>query len=255
MSKVLLQIGISLVGDFIGTLPTIVAMKQKCDAEGKEFWCRPHIEIGHIFDMLPKRYDVRRCADSADMTQFDEFIDLDLHKTAHHSSAMRWYMSRGYLWNAGLPTPDTDPVPEVELFPSSNPKLNRVFDFGLAPFARSLPGHERWPQERWQELVNRNPEKQFALYGAGGVDDEHYVTGSNVTAITGYSLREVAYSMSRLRHSMISVSTGLCHVSFAVGKRLVLISNQGTFSSPPTAIRVADKNSPTRLRSKRCKLA
>lgn len=223
-----------LIGDTVGTLKIIAEAAEKSLKKSEPFFVGCHREAWPIIQMLPKRLMIRNFDDAAEGS-CGKVYALDLNDAFHFSNRKPCYMSQAYYNAVGWPIPFSPELPDLELdeYVIGDGAHG---DIGLAPFARSLPDHQKWPRERWQELVDSYPGFQFVLYGAKERgDDPQFVTGPNVKAFFDHPLKELARSIRDLRRALVSVSTGPSHIAFAVHTPTVLLIDQGPFAKAPHA--------------------
>jgi ADP-heptose:LPS heptosyltransferase len=223
-----------LIGDTVGTLKIVAEMAEKCLKKPEPFFVGCHREAWPIIQLLPKRLKIRNIDDAGEGT-CGKVYALDLTEAFGYSTKKPCYMSQAYYSTIGWPVPFTPDLPELEL----GDETAVQYDIGLAPFARSLPDHQKWPRERWQALVDAYPEKRFVLYGAAARgDDPEFVTGKNVWPLFDYPLDHVARSIRDLEVCLVSVSTGPSHISFATKTPCVLLIDQGPFAKAPHAVAI-----------------
>ena len=204
---------VGLIGDFIGTIPAMVALAKAHG--GLRVIIRP--EIAELFGMIPKRHGIVRAeaGEAADLS-------LDLSAAFAHAAPRGLHMTQAHFHFLGLPVPiDTVPRPELEFPEMKMPAL----DYLLSPFSRSLPPEQLWPRERWVELVRALPDKRFGLIGADS--DEFFIQENNCEPMVGLDFYVLANLMRQTRHSLLSVVTGTSHLAHALGVNNMVFFNQG----------------------------
>lgn len=229
-----------LIGDTFGTLPLIKEIALEAQAKREECFVGCHREAWPIIQLLPKKYQVRNIDDAGEGIGGKAYV-VDLQAAFHFTEKKQVYMTQAYYHTVGRPIPYLPERPELELDESLVECHASVADFGLAPFARSLPPNQRWPKERWQDFVEAFPNRQFLLYGSSHRgDDINLVSGPNVKPYFDHSIEELCLSIRGLRNGLISVSTGPSHIAYAVGTRNYLMINQGAFAKNPDAVSIED---------------
>lgn len=226
-----------LIGDSVGALKIIAEAAEKALKRNEPFFVGCHREAWPIIQLLPKRLKIRNVDDMGEGS-CGKVYALDLTEAFAYSNKKPCYMSQAYYATIGWPVPFTPDLPELELDPYVIGD-GAHGDIGLAPFARSLPDHQKWPRERWQALVDAYPDRTFVLYGATERgDDPEFVTGLNVNTFFDNPLAEVARSIRDLKQCLVSVSTGPSHIAYAVHTPTVLLIDQGPFAKAPHALAI-----------------
>jgi hypothetical protein len=206
-----------LIGDFIGTIPAMQAL-------GADVIIRE--SMVHLFNMtgLKRAY-------------INEDLSFDLHAAFELASRENLHMIQANFAYADLPVPQDIPKPILKINPCHAP----VFDFLLAPFSRSLPPEQKW--DKWQELVDAMPGKQFALLGDPAIDPVDFIKAPNITPQFGHSMDYVCNLLKNSKHGLISVVTGISHLAHALGVTNYLFFNQGRWGQNPDAV-LFDKHIP-----------
>ena len=211
-----------LIGDFINTLPAVIALKQKYNADKVylKFPCRIPQYKYEILDMIPKKHNIKFVTSNQTdpITCYFKFQTSELWSSQNKDIGE---MSRAHFYTLGLDIPDIPPRLELEL----NPKYdtNIIADFGLAPFSSSRKSNELWPKRKWKRLVNYFSDKTFVLFGAEN-DDSNFITGPNVIPLFGHPLQEVAWTMKKIK-LLIAVNSAPQHLSYCLNIPTLLFSN------------------------------
>jgi hypothetical protein len=237
----LLVIPFGLIGDTIGTIPAIDYLARERKKKDDTLFVSVHYDGRPVLEMAEsyQREEWRFADWKGDGIPHGEIKQINLPKVAN-SFGTRMYMTQAYFGGLNLPIPETPPRPKLLIRGA-----DIVMDghYGLAPFARSLGPGEKWDRFKWQRLVDSMPDKQFVLYGSHR-DDPEFVTGPNVTPYFDRPLERVCHSMKYLTHGLISVSTGLSHLAYALGVKNYLLIRQGPFACNPSAIRMEPMKTP-----------
>jgi len=212
----------NLIGDFLGTIPAMIEFNKQTPCE---FIIAD--SVASLFDMIPAAYKMKRVPFQL---PYDKAIDL--HGSFAYADKHQLHMIQAFFNDLGLPVPAD--IPRPQLFVPSMPVPE--YDYILAPFSRSLPPEQKWPRERWQNLVDRMPNKTFCLFGASKFDDAEFVTGTNVNFCFDKPFEEVANVMKACRHGVISVVTGISHLCYALNVKNYLFFNQGMWGKNPEAV-------------------
>lgn len=221
---------VDLIGDTIGTLPAMMALSLTIND-----MLFVHSACPQVFKMIPKKYD--NIVPISALERIDtRIIQVDLHGAFKIASENNLHMTQAYFEMFGLPRPETIPQPELEFKLEHSMPAN--MDYALAPFSRSLPDTERWPQEKWQELVDNNQNRKFVLYGNSNYDDPNFLKGLNLFPMFDHPLADVAFSLSNLKYGLISVVTGISHMAHAIGTKHILLHNQGAWGINPNALHI-----------------
>lgn len=213
-----------LIGDFIGTIP---AMQEMAKGGPVEVICKDG--VAELLEMAGlSRHSSWMFSDS-----FDGIGDrtFDLHGAFALAAKESLHMTQANFKAMGLPIPKDVLRPFLQVGP--DPRMSVAYDYILSPFSRSLPENERWPKERWAELVKAMPDKKFAMVG-GPNDDPDYIPGTSV--IFGHSFEYLSMLLLNVRHGLISVVTGTSHLAHALGARNFLFCNQGAWGKNPDAL-------------------
>jgi hypothetical protein len=183
-----------LIGDFIGTIPAMQALPAL-------YIVKPH--MAELAEMAGIRYTV---------TSLPCLKAIDLQRAFRYAAANNLHMIQANFQEVGLPVPDNIPRPKLIVHEEEVPEI----DYVLSPFSRSLPEDQKWPREKWQQLIDTMYYKTFALIG-GPNDDKYYLTGC--LKIFGKSLNYIA---NLLLHSkgLISVTTGTSRAPGAAIRKL-----------------------------------
>jgi hypothetical protein len=221
------------MGDSLGLMPCLAALaarepltvRIRRDPWGNS-WQRNILDLASFPVKMAEEDDSPLPA-----TERSIFFDLQPIETAANRDGH--YMSQAYMKVAGLPVPKVAPRPILRGFETPCPNENRQY-IGIAPFSRFCsPPRDMWTRENWQALVNAHPDQKFFLFG-GPVDDPNFITGPNVTPYFGRPLPQIASFLRQLR-LLVCVSTGISHLSFAVGTPQLLFYNQFSFQHVPDA--------------------
>lgn len=223
-----------LIGDFLGTIPIMIELAKR-DPDGAIAIIHP--EAKHLFDMIPSIHRINRLPD--DIVAFAAGSEAN-HQILNISEAFRishernLFMSQAHFAYLGMPVPETPPKAEL-LFPFIEVP---EFDYIIAPFSRSLPPNERWPQERWQSFVDSMPGSTFCIIGHDR-DARNYIKGANVTEIYNEPIVKVCNLLKTARKGLISVVSGPSHLAFHLGVKNYLLTNQNmTWGNNPDAVKI-----------------
>ena len=201
-----------LIGDFLGVVPVIIELSKH-----DELHLKIHPEAEVIFQLIPKKYNIKLQQKEAAL--YDKVVELDISKAFTISHENNYYMSQSHFAYLGLPVPAEPVKAELEVPVLEVP----VFDYVLAPFSRSLPPEQRWPQEQWQRVTALLPDCSFYIIGHGR-DERNFVSGGNVTEMYNEPLEQVINVLKNLRRGLISVVSGPSHLAFHLGVKNYLLT-------------------------------
>lgn len=220
-----LKNNIGLIGDFLGTVPVMQAIARTTRLEVVGL----HDEIMQLWHMIDKR--------DLDMTwlvgtpQVPD-AELDLEKAFAIGDKKGLHMTQAHFAVLGMEVPDK-PIRPILDKPTSYSPYPAV-DYIISPFSRCLPDNQRWPKERWQELVDEMYDSEFMIVGSAK-DDTSYLKGLNVTYTYGAAFRHLSSMMKSTKKGLISVVTGTSHLAYAIGVKNYLFCNQGAWGKNPEA--------------------
>jgi ADP-heptose:LPS heptosyltransferase len=218
-----------LIGDFLGIIPVMTEL-----AKRNELHVSIPTEAEPIYHLIAKKYNIGLQEKEAE--QYDTVIELDVSKAFGLACLHHYYMSQSHFACLGMPVPATPPKAELQFEETDVP----VYDYILAPFSRSLPPQQRWPKERWQELVRLMPGSSFCVIGHGR-DEREFTTGGNVSQMYNQPLVDVLRVLKKARKGLISVVSGPSHCAFHLGVKNYLLTNQAmTWGNNPDAVSVQD---------------
>lgn len=225
----LLKYADGLIGDFLGVIPVMIELSRQ-----DELHVSIHTEAKHLFELLPKKYGIKLQEKETDL--YNRVLELDTSRAFTLSHERNYYMSQSYFACLNLNVPAEPPKAELEFEQAAMP----YFDYIIAPFSRSLPPQQRWPQEQWQRLTDLMPEHLFCIIGHHS-DPKDFITGNNVTAIYGRSIPEVISLFKNVKRGLISVVSGPSHLAFHLNTRNYLLTNQNmTWGNNPDALAIRD---------------
>ena len=227
-SKILLNNGEGLVGDFLGTIPAM----QQLARDNMGIHVIIHPEAEKIFKLIPAHYNIVRAFHREyPEDYYTKSLSLDISKAFSIADQKKLYMSQTHYEVLGLPIPHVPPRAELDIEEIGFP----TYDVLLAPFARSLPPQEKWAREKWQQLVDRFPHIKFGLLGTKTHDDPEFLKGYNVTAEFDHNFMYVSNLMKKCT-VVLSVVTGISHLCFHLDVPNLLINNQNfTWGTNPKA--------------------
>ena len=218
-----------LIGDFLGVIPVVIDLSKR-----DELQVKIHPEATTIFSMIPKKYNIKLQEREDDF--YDVILKMDISRAFTISSENNYYMSQAHFAFLGLEVPETPlkaelEFDEIEMF---------TYDYIIAPFSRSLPASQCWSKEEWQRLVELMPESTFCIIGHER-DPRNYIRGDNVSEMYNEPLVKVVNLLKSVKRGLISVVSGPSHLSFHLGVKNYLLSNQNMkWGNNPEAIRIED---------------
>lgn len=242
MSSTLIVVPFGLIGDTVGLVPAIDAYARKEKKDGNDTYVSVHYDGRPVLELSAayQRGEWKFADDKGDGLPHAIVRQINLPKVANSIGHKR-YLTACYFDALGMPVPEDDPRPELAV-DADDPRYVWVrgkawrADYGLAPFARSLPPQEKWSRLRWQSLVDAMPDKKFLLMGSEQRGDApDFVTGANVEHAFDWPLASVCQLLVGLKDGLISVSTGLSHLAYAMNVRNYLLARQGPFCINPEA--------------------
>jgi len=202
-----------LVGDFLGTIPAMQALAKK-----DKLVVQVHPEAKKLLPLIHNPDGIIW----TDIATGEISHTLSSSKAFELSLPKQLYMSQAFFLQLGLPVPENAPKALL----GWNSGSVEVCDYVLSPFARSLPNEQKWPQEKWQELVDTMSDKSFIVLGNSKYDDPNFLTGENVKAIFDRPFTEVGDTLKVAREGLISVVTGTSHLAFHLGVHNWVLNNQ-----------------------------
>lgn len=218
-----------LIGDFLGVIPVVIDLSKR-----GELHMKIHPEATRIFSMIPKKYNIK--LQDRDDDFYDLVLTMDISRAFTISSENNYYMSQAHFAFLGLDVPETPLKAELEF-----EEISMIaYDYIIAPFSRSLPASQCWSKEEWQRLVELMPESTFCIIGHAR-DPRNYIIGNNVSEMYNEPLVKVINLLKRAKRGLISVVSGPSHLSFHLGVKNYLLSNQNMrWGNNPDAIRIED---------------
>lgn len=220
-----------LIGDFLGTIPVMQALAKKTPLLVKY-----HPEAAQVIGLIPKSYGIVWIKELPAIESDRWFKRLNIQQAFQLAWDQGLYMSQTYFPQVGLPIPYPEPAADLT-FPDMEVPLA---DYVLAPFSRSLPDNEKWPQQEWNNLVKLLPDKKFVVIGSSA-NDPNFITGPNVQNMYGSPLAEVCNLMLKSKGGLISVVSGPSHLAFHIGAKNILLTNQqSAWGNNPRAVQVRD---------------
>lgn len=203
----------TLIGDFIGTIPAMNELVIKYpDAE----FISP---MGELFDMTGLKRSTSTIPD----------ILFDLHAAFALASRENLHMIQANYPLVGLAPPMDIPRPKLNVEDIECP----VFDYVIAPFGRSAPAHEKWALDKWQQLINSQPDKKFCVVGVSPNDPINIF--HDVYIAFDCSMQLLCNLLQKSRHGCISIVTGISHLCYALNVKNYVLFNQGAWGKNPEA--------------------
>lgn len=225
----LLKCSDGLIGDFLGVMPVMGALRNQGPLE-----VAIHPEAEALFRLMRSDLDIR--LQQRDEAAYSRVLNLDISAAFTLSHQRNYYMSQAHFACLDLPVPAVPPKAALEFDAVPVPAC----DYVLAPFSRSLPPRERWPRAEWQALVELMPDKTFCLIGHDR-DDRNFLRGDNVHPFFGQPLAALMSLLKSARHGLVSVVSGPSHMAFHLSVRNVLLTNQHmTWGNNPEAVQIWD---------------
>ncbi len=218
-----------LIGDFLGILPVVIELSKH-----ENLHVNIHPEAESIFQLVPKKYSIELQKQESDL--YSKTVELNVSIAFNISNEHNYYMSQAHFAYLGLPVPDKPPKAELEFEVTNEP----AYDYIIAPFSRSLPPDQRWPKEEWQRLVDLMFDNTFCVIGHDR-DERNFVQGSNVVQMYNEPIVKVINILKQSRKGLISVVSGPSHLSFHLGVKNYLLTNQNmTWGNNPEAVKIYD---------------
>lgn len=221
-----------LLGDFLGTLPFMQAVATR---EPLEVIIHP--EAAQLAALSHPKYGIRFIKTTDVPDDMSLLINtLDLQHAFRLSVEHMLYMSQAHFLQQGWTVPAEPPKADLLIPDIPVPK----YDFIVAPFSKSLPEEQKWPQEQWQNLVNMFPDLTFCVIGSHK-DPRGFVHGQNVFEHYGLLLNRVFNLLKNARNGIISVVSGPSHMAFHTGVQNILLTNQNMeWGNNPDAFCIKD---------------
>lgn len=221
-----------LIGDFLGTIPAM----QKLSEEDLTI-VKVRSEVKKLFTLSEsyKLVSTETASFFIDLEHIEKNIVLSSSKAFEISCKYNCYMTQAFMIQAGFEMPEIPPKAHLKFI--ENGTFN-VFDYIISPFARSLPEEQKWPVEKWRELVQARPDLKFGLFGNSKYDNPEYLIADNVTPVFDKPFNEVC-SILVCSRGLISVVTGTSHLAFHLGKKNILLTSQTmAWGNNPDAIQI-----------------
>lgn len=214
---------ISLLGDFLGTLPALIEKNKK----------EKILLIASISDSLKKLIPKNIELIESDGFDYVPDVTLDIHRAWRLANEKGLYMSQCYFDQLDLQIP----IIKEKVLLDYDKKMTQVVDYIISPFSRSLPESQKVSSKVFQDAVDDNPDILFALIGVEGMDDSNFINGKNVIKFFNKDLHYICNLMQNSTKGLISVVTGTSHLAFHLSVFNILFSNQGaTWGNNPEAL-------------------
>jgi hypothetical protein len=209
----------NLIGDALGTIPVTIYLSQQ--PENRPFSVKAANKA--IAKMIPKKYEIN-FIEEIPKDNTDRIISLSGPHA--YGGFHNLHMTQAHFTYLNLPRPPKPIRPEIELEPEDKPIPE--FDFILAPHSNCLPDNQRWPLENWVKLTERFPNNSFVVMGSTNPPNNNqlFEEKNNLTNLYNQSLNFVSHVMKKARYGLVSVVTGISHLSFALDVPNVLLSVQ-----------------------------
>lgn len=221
-----------LIGDFLGTIPAMQKL-----AEKDEIIVDVRDEVSGLFDLV-KDPNIKDYG-SIYFQRRPEF-NITFKSTEAFGISVKYncYMSQAFYVQAGLEFPRKPPKAKLDFEGGTFTLPIGPIDYLISPFARSLPENQKWPQEKWQELIKKLPHKKFGILGNYKYDNPMYINGPNVEKF--YSLPfNTLCRLFKNSVALISVVTGTSHLAFHLDVKNILLTNQTmAWGNNPDAIQI-----------------
>jgi hypothetical protein len=203
-----------LIGDFLGMMPLMTELSKQ-----EELHVSIHPEVECLLDLVPKKYGIK--LKDRDEASYDKIVEVDIFKVFKLAIERNYYMSKAALAYLNFDMSENPPKAELEF----EAVETSAYDYIIAPFSRSLPPEQRWPQEQWQKLTELLPDKLFCIIGHER-DDKNFMTGKNIFGMYNEPLIKVISVMKNARKGLISVVSGPSHIAFHISVKNYLLTNQ-----------------------------
>jgi ADP-heptose:LPS heptosyltransferase len=215
-----------LIGDFLGTIPAMQEL-----AKDNLVIVKIHPEARGLFSLI-RDLNIEDYGHFIE-TQPNEYITLSSAEAFQIASRKGYYMSQAYMEQAGLEVPIIPPKANLSYRMEEVP-----IEYIISPFARSLPEQQKWPQEKWQLLVDSLPNNKFLLIGNSKFDNKDFIKGSNVSSVFDLPFY-ILCNIFKKSKALISVVTGTSHLAFHLEVKNILLTNQNmTWGNNPDAIKI-----------------
>jgi hypothetical protein len=140
------------------------------------------------------------------------------------------HMTQAYFDQLKMKIP-LDPIRPRLLLPTLAADVP-VYDYVIAPYSVSLAWGHLWPMEKWNKLIKRFSKYKFALVGS--TTDPRFPEHPNLQQYLGHPWFEIAHIIERAR-MVLSVVSGISHLTYALGTPHVLFINQPKWAQNPNA--------------------
>jgi ADP-heptose:LPS heptosyltransferase len=220
-----------LIGDFLGTIPAMQTLAKK-----EIVLVKIHPEASGLFQLI-KSDRISRITSYSD--QMNPII-LSSSEAFQIAVKKNYYMTQAFMEQAGLQVPI--PAPKAKLTYNEEAYLHyEHIDYLLSPFARSLPEEQKWPINKWLELVRTLPGIKFGVLGNSKYDEKNiWLNEKNVVPLYNINFKDLC-SIYKKSLGLISVVTGTSHLAFHLGVKNILLTNQNmTWGNNPDAIKITD---------------
>lgn len=219
-----------LIGDFLGSMPAVQKLATK-----EHVLMKIHPEAKKLTPLYG--YQPNISFTGHELTH----VDHTIHSATAFNIAIEndYYMTQAFMKQVGLPVSDRIPYADIHYEKYSK---GPTCDYIISPFARSLPPEQKWPKEKWQELVDTLSGHLFILIGTKVHDDPNFITGPNVITEFDGSFEFVCTLMKDSNaKALISVVTGTSHLAFHLNVKNILLNNQNfKWGTNPDAIQIRD---------------
>jgi ADP-heptose:LPS heptosyltransferase len=211
------------IGDFLATIPAMMKL-----AESHMVYLDLHKDLNELKPFLskqiiPSKHFSRGTYDVIHLTH-----KIDVNKAYEIGWDFGLHMTQAYFNQFGLETPEKPIRPYLNIPYYEVQKYNVV----LAPYSVSLPWGQLWTNEKWNQLIDALPHLKFALLGSSA--DKNFPKHSNLDQYLGRPWIEVA-NLIRNADLVISVVSGISHLTHALGTPHILLVNQPKWGQNPEA--------------------
>jgi hypothetical protein len=224
----------ALIGDFLGSIPAMQEWS-KIDI----VLVKIHPEAKHLFNLInnPRIITI----DDFENIEDEHILSLDCSEAFGIAARKNYYMTQAFMEQALLKVPTVPPKAILNYEDSNEPKGYYDIDYLISPFARSLPEDQKWPIDKWLELVRSLPDNIFGVLGNSKYDERNiWKNEKNVVPLYDFDFKTLC-RIYRDSECLISVVTGTSHLAFHLSVKNILLTNQNmTWGNNPDAIKITD---------------